>query len=285
MNMTDIVCPAKHAWATLDEIEIQQSARPYNATEVAALKASIHAIGLQTPLTVVERDGRYVLVAGRHRLEALRLLKAERVPARIVAFDDLEARLWTISENLHRNELTVTQRAEQIVEWIRLTEARRQPSQVETAVLSDGRQSGRQHLPSGINAAARELGVSQSEAHRAVKIDAIIPAAKDAMRAARLDDNQTVALKVASYADDDQVEAVAEIVGEREQRAKRPNLKTSPNVPRKDIARPLRDLANLSAGEFARWIKITTPNDRPHVISMLRRTSDILDTETAMVSQ
>ncbi len=53
-----------------------------------ALKASIQAIGLQTPLTVVERDGRYVLVAGRHRLEALRLLKAERVPVRIVAFDD-----------------------------------------------------------------------------------------------------------------------------------------------------------------------------------------------------
>ena len=96
--MTDIVCPAKHAWAQLDEIEIQQRARPYNATEVVALKASIQAIGLQTPLTVVERDGRYVLVAGRHRLEALRLLKAERVPVRIVAFDDIEARLWTISE-------------------------------------------------------------------------------------------------------------------------------------------------------------------------------------------
>ena len=278
--MTDIVCPAKHAWATLNEIEIQQSARPYNATEVVALKASIQAIGLQTPLTVVERDGRYVLVAGRHRLEALRLLKAERVPVRIVAFDDVEARLWTISENLHRNELTVTQRAEQIAEWIRLTEGKRKEV---SAQLGPKPQGGRPE--SGVNAASRELGITRQEGQRAVKIDAIVPAAKDAMRLARLDNNQTVALKVASYVDDDQVEAVAEIVAEREQRAKRPNLETSPNMPGKDIARPLRDLTNLSAGEFARWIKITTPNDRPHVITMLRRTADILETEVLMVPQ
>ena len=202
--MTDIVCPAKHAWATLNEIEIQQSARPYNATEVVALKASIQAIGLQTPLTVVERDGRYVLVAGRHRLEALRLLKAERVPVRIVAFDDVEARLWTISENLHRNELTVTQRAEQIAEWIRLTEGKRKEV---SAQLGPKPRGGRPE--SGVNAASRELGITRHEGQRAVKIDAIVPAAKDAMRLARLDNNQTVALKVASYVDDDQVEAVA----------------------------------------------------------------------------
>ena len=278
--MTDIVCPAKHAWAQLDEIEIQQRARPYNATEVVALKASIQAIGLQTPLTVVERDGRYVLVAGRHRLEALRLLKAERVPVRIVAFDDVEARLWTISENLHRAELTVTQRAEQIAEWIRLTEVKAKPSQVATVSMGGRGKEG------GVNAAARELGITKDEAHRAVKIDAIVPAAKDAMRAARLDNNQTVALRVASYADEDQVDAVVQIVAEREDKAKRPDLATPLDTPRaKDIARPLRDLTNLSAGEFARWIKITTPNDRPHVITMLRRTADILEMEIVMVPQ
>ena len=119
---TDFVCPAKHAWAQLDVIEIQQRARPYNATEVVASKLQIQAIGLQTPLTVVERDGRYVLVAGRHRLEALRLLKAERVPVRIVTFDDAEARLWTISENLHRAELTEMQRAQQIAEFASLSQ-------------------------------------------------------------------------------------------------------------------------------------------------------------------
>ena len=35
--------------------------------------------------------------------------------------------------------------------------------------------------------------------------------------------------------------------------------------PAKDIAPPLRDLTNLVC-ELARWIKITTPNDRPATI-------------------
>ena len=31
-----------------------------------------------------------------------------------------DARLWEIAENLHRSELTVTERAEHIAEWVRL---------------------------------------------------------------------------------------------------------------------------------------------------------------------
>jgi hypothetical protein len=45
------------------------------------------------------------------------------------------------------------------------------------------------------------------------------------------------------------------------------------------VARPLRDLTNISAGEFARWIKITTPNDRPHVIRLLEQAAAILRDE------
>jgi ParB-like chromosome segregation protein Spo0J len=37
-------------------------------------------LGLQSPLTVIERDGRHLLVAGGHRLEALRVLGQNRVP-------------------------------------------------------------------------------------------------------------------------------------------------------------------------------------------------------------
>ena len=74
-------------------------------------QASIAAIGLQSAPTVVERDGRYLLVAGRHRLEALKLLGVESVLVRVVDFDDVEARMWTIRENLHRAELTVLQRS------------------------------------------------------------------------------------------------------------------------------------------------------------------------------
>jgi hypothetical protein len=43
--------------------------------------------------------------------------------------------------------------------------------------------------------------------------------------------------------------------------------------------RPLRNLMNISAGELARWIKITTPNDRLHIIRVLEMAAGILRDE------
>lgn len=54
--------------------------------------------------------------------------------------------------------------------------------------------------------------MKKSEAHRSVKITDITPEAKAAALAAGLDRNQSALLEIASYADDDQVEAVATIV-------------------------------------------------------------------------
>jgi hypothetical protein len=120
MLPVDLVRSARYDWLPLDEIDIPETARPYNATDVASLKNSIAAIGLQTPISVIERDGRYRLIAGRHRLQALRLLKAEKAPVRVVDMSDIEARLWAICENLHRTELTQVQRAAQVAEYMRL---------------------------------------------------------------------------------------------------------------------------------------------------------------------
>ena len=44
-------------------------------------------------------------------------------------------------------------------------------------------------------------------------------------------------------------------------------------------AKPLRDLVGISGGEFARWIKITTPNDRLHVIRVFEMAAGILRDE------
>jgi ParB-like chromosome segregation protein Spo0J len=54
---------------------------------------SIRRLGLQSLPTVIERNGRYILVAGRHRIEAMRVIGKERVPVRVFDFDDIEARL------------------------------------------------------------------------------------------------------------------------------------------------------------------------------------------------
>jgi hypothetical protein len=41
------------------------------------------------------------------------------------------------------------------------------------------------------------------------------------------------------------------------------------------MAKPLRDLVEISGDELARWIRITTPNDRPPVIRVLEMAAEI----------
>ena len=118
--MNAFVRPAKHVFLPIGEIDLSHAIRPYNASVVAELAKSIRAIGLQTPLTCVIRDGRHILVAGRNRLEALRTIGAEQAPVRIVDFSDVEAQLWQFSENLHRAELTKLEYDRQVVRYTEL---------------------------------------------------------------------------------------------------------------------------------------------------------------------
>jgi ParB/RepB/Spo0J family partition protein len=274
MNMS-VIRPKKSALVAIDDIDCPTNARPHHADKVSALAKSIRLLGLQSPPTVVEREGRYKLVAGRHRLEALRVIGVDQVPVHIANFDDLEARLWTISENLHRNELSALERAEQIGEWIRLMAERdsaqraSKPEAAEEMRQLDAKpQGGRPE--GGVRAAARELRLTEPDARRSVKIDSIAPAAKEAAREAGLDRNQSALLKVASYTDKDQVQAVAEMAKAKSEKA--PADRGPVRLP----VKPLRSLENLAAGELARWIKLTTPNDRLHVIRVLEDAAAIL---------
>ena len=125
-------------WLHVRPDRLPRQGAPTNATDVVALVSSIRTIGLQVPLTVIERDGRYLLIAGRHRLEALRVIGEERVPVRVADFDDIEARLWSISENLHRTELTALQRSEQIAEFARLMKERQGTAQTCALLAGNG---------------------------------------------------------------------------------------------------------------------------------------------------
>jgi ParB family chromosome partitioning protein len=250
--------------------------------EVTALKASIQAIGLQTPLTVVAREGRYVLVAGRHRLEALRLLKAERIPVRIVDFDDVEARMWTISENLHRAELTEMQRAQQIAEFAALSQKKRETEkagQDATGGISGqvAQKFGPGRPEGGTSQVARDLNMSRRDVRRSQAIAGLSEEVKQAAIEHGLDDNQSALLDAARRpTPETQIEAL-------QRRAERkPAHDLAPPTDlrsARDQARPLRDFTNLSAGELARWIKLTTPNDRPHVIRVLETAAAILRAE------
>ena len=88
--------------------------RRFRPDVVDGLAKSIAARGLLHPITLRKgaSDGAYVLVAGRHRLEAVRKLGHQTVAAVILdGADSDRAQLVEIDENLVRADLTPAERA------------------------------------------------------------------------------------------------------------------------------------------------------------------------------
>lgn len=98
------------------DIETGDRLRAVDPAKVSAIKTSIGEIGLRTPITVsASRDGdewHFRLVAGAHRLEALRQLGEEFAECFVMEGDADDAALWEIDENFARAELTDAQRAD-----------------------------------------------------------------------------------------------------------------------------------------------------------------------------
>lgn len=171
------------------DIEIVGVRRDADADKVKALAESMKTIGLQTPISIwTPDDGETVrLVAGRHRLEAARLLGWDRVDCVVVNLSEIDRRLWEIAENLHRAELTVTERGEHVAEWVRLT--------AEKVAHVAPPLGGVQPKEQGLRKATRELGIDRTEAQRAIKIAGLDPEAKAEAKILHLDNNQTALLK------------------------------------------------------------------------------------------
>lgn len=197
-----------HMHVGIDEIIVKEGRRELNETEVNKLAKSIKEIGLRHPLTVREERGgdKYILVAGRHRLEAMRRLGNEHVAVVIASMTNLEARMWEISENLHRADLSKQERAEQIAEWIELADEKRKLAAARP--LSD---SGGRGNESGVRAAARDLNIAKTTAQEAVKIASMTEEAKEAAREAGFEDSHKKLLQVASVPADQQVAKVYEL--------------------------------------------------------------------------
>lgn len=197
--MRDIIMPL-----AISDIQVLDGRREVDPAVVKRLADSIDNIGLRHPITVKRKGEQYVLVAGRHRMEAFKKLAREHIPACIVSMTNAEARMWEIAENLHRAELTKLQRADNIAEWVQLCEEER-AKDISSQVDRKGRPEG------GSEAAARELGIERNEVHRSVKIAAISDEAKHAAHDAGIDDNQSKLLAVAREPQDRQVAKVYEL--------------------------------------------------------------------------
>jgi N6-adenosine-specific RNA methylase IME4 len=122
-------------------------------------------------------DETYMLVAGRHRLEALREIGESSVPANLVDWDEDTARMWEISENLHRADLSSSERSIQTAEYIALHQKRADavngPSVNPVACDRVSKSEGGRGKTGGITEAAEKLGIDPGTARKAIRISEI----------------------------------------------------------------------------------------------------------------
>ena len=160
------------------KIEVGTRLRDLTETQVEALVESISVVGLLNPITVYPRkviragiaeDG-YGIVAGAHRLEAIKRLGLAEVPAQIVEISELERQIAECDENLVGSVLSKAERAT-------FTRRRKEAYEAlypETAhgATGNGREKSRQVGDSTADRFTADTAVKTGQSERAVQRDA-----------------------------------------------------------------------------------------------------------------
>lgn len=95
----------------VDNIQVKEGRRELDGNHVRELADSIRELGLLNPVTV---DKENVLIAGLHRLEAVKLLEWPEVECTVSSLEGLRAELAEIDENLVRHDLNYIDEGEQL---------------------------------------------------------------------------------------------------------------------------------------------------------------------------
>lgn len=96
-----------------DKISLRSDARQIDAEAVSRLAESIATVGLINPIRVRAIGDGWEVIAGAHRLAAVKSLGLVEIAADVVTDDNLHAELAMIDENLCREELSPADRAQQ----------------------------------------------------------------------------------------------------------------------------------------------------------------------------
>lgn len=95
---------------SVNQISTGDRLRSLDETQVLALVASIAEVGLINPIAVYPSDGGYGLVAGAHRLEAVKRLGLAEVDANVIDLSSLHRLIAECDENLVGSKLTDAER-------------------------------------------------------------------------------------------------------------------------------------------------------------------------------
>lgn len=145
--------------------------------DILQLIESIKEIGLINPVTVDKQNN---LLAGGHRVAAFKAMGFDEIPANIICYTGLKARLIEIDENLIRNELSALENADQLAERKRIYETLYPESLRKNKVKKNLKQFADNEIispsePTFTADTAEKTGKSQRTIQQAVKVSEGIP--------------------------------------------------------------------------------------------------------------
>src|SRR5438270_10060792 len=140
---------------SINTIVIPEGRRHLQGDKVCELAAGMKKLGLLQAVTVRMLEGKPRLIDGLHRLNAARALGWLDIECEIIEADDRRARMVEIVANLHRAELMVLDRSEQITELVRLAKEEEEEEEEEISA-QPAQKTGRGRPERGQSAAARD---------------------------------------------------------------------------------------------------------------------------------
>lgn len=96
----------------------EQPRKKFDAEPLNELANSIKNHGVLQPILVVERNGRYLIVAGERRFRASKIAGLKELPCIVADFTNSQIKEISIVENLQRQDLTPIEEAKAIKELI-----------------------------------------------------------------------------------------------------------------------------------------------------------------------
>lgn len=194
-------------------VNIGQRRRTVDRQKVKGLAESIAEIGLLNPITVREVGDEFMLVAGRHRLEAAKLLDWSKIPAVIVELDDVDRMLAEIDENLIRNDLSDLERSEHLAERKRLYLLKHPETKRGTAGANASNSAQGKGVANETVSFATDTAEKTGRTERAIQQDVQIAESipddvRDAIRETPLADSKTDLLDMARLPEEAQREIV-----------------------------------------------------------------------------
>ena len=201
----------------INDIKLNPGRRTAEPEDVETLAKSIAELGLLNPITI---DQENTLIAGRHRLEAAKLLGWAEIECTVTDLQGLQAELAEIDENFVRKNLSIIDFGNLLLRRKEIYETLHPETK---ATYNGGPYKGNQHdevsrkmwptPKSFAQDTAEKLGVSKSTVEREIQTAKnLTPAAKEIIRNTDASITKKDALKLSRLEPEQQEDAATQLV-------------------------------------------------------------------------